>query len=94
METSRQNSGVLVLIPTRNGDLGVGGRKNKRAGTGLLKSKDGPIQGRDLRWSSGRKKSRAGNREGGRDGETELLQSRPMQEGVPEWLGARSRNRC
>lgn len=39
-------------------------------------------------------KEELGRELGGRDGETELLQSLPTQEGVPEWLGARSRNRC
>lgn len=48
----------------------------------------------ELRWSSGRKKSRAGSRDGGRDSETELLRSQPTGEGVSEWLGARSRSRC
>lgn len=53
----------------------IGGRKNKRAGTGLFKSEDRHCSriGRGLRWSSERQKSWAGNWDGARDSEIELL---------------------
>lgn len=75
----------------------TGGRRNQIAGTELFTS-EGRVptvkDREDLRWSSGRKKSWAGSRDGGRDSEAELLQSQSTGEGVPEWPGARSRSRC
>ena len=54
----------------------MGGRRNQIAGTELFKSEGRAptVKDReDLRWSSGRKKSWAGSRDGGRDSPQERV---------------------